>query len=771
MTRRRPSLPFALVVALACLYAVFFGALAAQAYSVHESGAYDLGNYDQAVWSAAHGLGLRLTLAPEFGWNRFAAHVEPILFLIAPLYRFVTDDPRLLLWLQAIVVALGGLPLYGLARRRLDSRWAALALVAAYYLLPAVESVTLYDFHAVGLAPTLLLAALYFLDRALATPDDPRGLWGEIQISNLKSQISNLRPQTANRESSPSTFHLPPSNFQSPISNLQSLVSKFWPSALFFVLALSTKEDISLLVFMVGLYLLILRRRWRPGLVLAAAGLAWAYAAFFVVIPANRVGGGHSVYFEFFSALGSTPLDIALAPIRTPGKVWALLATPDNAAALGMLTLPLAFTPLVGWPFFLMAAPAWAITLLSSNPLMRRLETYHYAAPAIPFIMLAAVDGVARVAEQIAKVKGQRLKVKRPSGRLRSQTSNVKSQISNLKSPTSNLQPPTSNFQLSISNLQSPTPNLQPSTSNLQLPLCLLVLAVALVYHVYRGYSPLALAYEWPPVTAHEQVGDKLAASIPPGAPVVAQAELVPLVSHRPWVQIWQGPFDAQADYFLLDISHPAFVNRKGAQENLLSDMARDPNVGVIASEDGYLLLQRGAPRIAITPEFFTFVYADPPAGAVPVGAAFGNELELVAYETRHNYADREAEPLVTLYWRATSPPAEDYFIAIFLLDEAGRPVGVTLNQQPVTVWWPTSRWEPGRTVRLPANTIPWWTGDRGRFGYGLAVVRGGDPWNVANRLPVTRADDGPAPLDDGTLLPLVTFARIAGIPYVENRD
>jgi hypothetical protein len=293
-----------------------------------------------------------------------------------------------------------------------------------------------------------------------------------------------------------------------------------------------------------------------------------------------------------------------------------------------------------------------------------------------------------------------------------------------------------------------------------------LVLAVSLVYHVYRGYSPLALAYYWPLVTAHEQVGDKLAASVPPTAPVVAQAELVPLVSHRPWVQIWQGPLDPQADYFLLDISHPAFVNRKGAQENLLSDLARDPGVGVIASEDGYLLVQRGAPRIAITPEFFTFVYADPPAGATPVAATFGSALELVAFETRRNYADREAEPLVTLYWRATAPPAENYFIAIFLLDEAGRPVGATTAQQPVTVWWPTSRWQPGRTVRMLANTFPWWTGDRGRFGYGLAVVRGTDAWNVASRLPVTRTDDGPASLDGGTLLPLVTFMRIAGIPY-----
>ena len=166
---------------------------------------------------------------PEFGWNRFAAHVEPILFLIAPLYRFVTDDPRLLLWLQAIVIALGGLPLYGLARRRLDSPWAALALVAAYSLLPAVELVTLYDFHAVGLAPTLLLAALYFLDRALVTPNDAGGLWGGGQISNIKSQISNQRQRRRSAVSGqrsavsgrqPRSLPTSNSNLQSPISNL-----------------------------------------------------------------------------------------------------------------------------------------------------------------------------------------------------------------------------------------------------------------------------------------------------------------------------------------------------------------------------------------------------------------------------------------------------------------------------------------------------------------------------------------------------------------------
>jgi hypothetical protein len=307
------------------------------------------------------------------------------------------------------------------------------------------------------------------------------------------------------------------------------------------------------------------------------------------------------------------------------------------------------------------------------------------------------------------------------------------------------------------------------------------VLITSLAYHYYRGYSPLARPFHWPVVTAHQQLGDDIAASIPSLAPVIAQAELVPLASHRPWIQIWQGPLDERADYYLWDVSHPAFVNRDGAQERLLSDIARDPTVGPTVTQDGFLLVQRGAPRRPTTPEFFTFVYADPPASSTPVSATFGDTLELVAVETHRNYADREAEPLVTLYWRVLTPPEEDYFIAVFLLDDAGQPVGVTRYQQPLTVWWPTSRWEPGRTVRMLANTFPWWTGDRRRFGYGVAVVRGAEPssasspdqpgqaaepWNVASRLPVVRNDGGLAPLDSDTLLPLTEFARVAGIAY-----
>ncbi len=119
-----------------------------------------------------------------------------------------------------------------------------------------------------------------------------------------------------------------------------------------------------------------------------------------------------------------------------------------------------------------------------------------------------------------------------------------------------------------------------------------------------------------------------------------------------------------------------------------------------------------------------------------------------MGFETSHLATDREAEPLVTLYWRVLQETQEDLLIAAALLDDHSAPVGVTLVQQPATVWWPTSRWRAGDTVRMLVNTFPWWTGDRSIFGYGVAVVSGHDPWSVAARLPVVRSDGGVPPLD-----------------------
>jgi len=677
-----------IVIALVCLYSGGFGLLAARAYDAHETGgAFDLGNYAQALWYAAHGEGLRLTTVPEFGTTRFAMHVEPVLFLLAPLYAVAGYDPRFLLWLQAVVIGLGGIPLYALARRRLADDRAALGIVFAYLLLPALESVTLFDFHAVGLMPTLTLAGCYFLDRALITPSDQRGLWWERTLRGRAETCIDTR-----------TRWIP-----------------LLLSALCFGLALSTKEDVPLHLLLLGLYLMLMRRRWCVGAAMSLTSAIWFYVAVFLVIPAARPDGSHSPYLGFFSQLGSTPAEILSSPLRTPGAWLKLLTAPDTLHGIGMLTLPFALTPFLGLPFLIVAAPTFAIALFSSNPLMHRLETYHYAAPAIPFVALAAIEGVARLSAWL-----------------------------------SNILPPRSRVRAVH-------------------VVTLVVVLVGSGYHYYRGYSPLARPFHWPVVTPHHALGTALAASIPPDAPVVAQAELVPLVANRPYVRVWNGPFDEQAEYYLLDVAHPAFVNRNGAQERLLADLAYEPTVGPIVSQDGYLILKKGAPRVPITPEFFSFILADMPPEARRVDASFGAILRLVGFETARLATDREAEPLLTLYWHVLQQPEQDYFIAIFLLDADNAPVGVTLTQQPATLWWPTGRWQEGDHIRMLVNTFPWWSGDRSCFGYGIGILpMGADPWDVHARLPVVRVDGGAAPIDQGTILPLVRFVRIAGIPYAE---
>src|SRR5690606_23412919 len=91
-----------------------------------------------------------------------------ILLLIAPLY-WIWSDPRLLLWLQAVVVALGAVPLYWFARRRVGG-WPAVGVAAAYLLSPPLQGANLFDFHAVTLAPTFLLFALNWLDESRGVP-------------------------------------------------------------------------------------------------------------------------------------------------------------------------------------------------------------------------------------------------------------------------------------------------------------------------------------------------------------------------------------------------------------------------------------------------------------------------------------------------------------------------------------------------------------------------------------------------------------------------
>ena len=69
----------------------------------------------QTVWNTAHGHFLQMTSGDGVQISRLAAHFDPILAAFAPLW-WIWPSPEMLLTVQAVVVALGALPVYWLAR-------------------------------------------------------------------------------------------------------------------------------------------------------------------------------------------------------------------------------------------------------------------------------------------------------------------------------------------------------------------------------------------------------------------------------------------------------------------------------------------------------------------------------------------------------------------------------------------------------------------------------------------------------------------------------
>ena len=93
--------------------------------------------------------------------SRLRGHVEPV-FLLISLVFLLYDHVNALLLLQTVVIALGALPVYWLARdaaarsRRARGRPGRRGAALAYLLYPPLEAANLTEFHPVALVPTLV---------------------------------------------------------------------------------------------------------------------------------------------------------------------------------------------------------------------------------------------------------------------------------------------------------------------------------------------------------------------------------------------------------------------------------------------------------------------------------------------------------------------------------------------------------------------------------------------------------------------------------------
>ena len=126
-------------------------------YSFHSYG-WDLGIFDQVLWSIGHGYGFHYSFRDM--WY-LGDHFQPVLVLLVPLI-WLRLGPGPLLVVQGLSFGAAVIPLFA-ATRRLGGSTAAWALSAAYLLSLAVARADSYDFHPECFVPVLAFTALWGL--------------------------------------------------------------------------------------------------------------------------------------------------------------------------------------------------------------------------------------------------------------------------------------------------------------------------------------------------------------------------------------------------------------------------------------------------------------------------------------------------------------------------------------------------------------------------------------------------------------------------------
>jgi uncharacterized membrane protein len=147
-------------------YGVVFSFFTLLKHNSFQSYAWDLGIFDQALYSTLHGrffyYTAELFMIPS--GNYFASHVSPILLLILPFYAIYPSAETLLV-LQAFVLALGAIPLYLAASNGLENKKAGVFFAMLYLLYAPVQASNWFDFHTQIFLPLFIFSAYYFTQK------------------------------------------------------------------------------------------------------------------------------------------------------------------------------------------------------------------------------------------------------------------------------------------------------------------------------------------------------------------------------------------------------------------------------------------------------------------------------------------------------------------------------------------------------------------------------------------------------------------------------
>lgn len=405
-------------------------------YANYRYGGLDLAIYTNVLFSLSHGGGWRSSIQ---GSSYLGDHVEPILLLIAPLFR-LWPDPRLLIVLQALVLGLTAVPVYFLgatraaevgrdaadtlarprAPRSLESlgrssrssdrdtvpapvaSWSAsshssprraLVLAGIWLLNPLLWNAALFEFHALAFAPLFLIsAAVAYVRRrfwwfilwillALAVREDVAlivAMFGVVALVRWWKSVTT----TAEVGRTPADTLARPGVSRSLESLGRSL--GLWPRSVpasltpRFAGAHPSSQSSHALLWIITPFIL---------------GLAWFAIA--TRIAASHASGGAYKFLIYYGWLGDSFASVIGGAFAHPLRVLTHIVTLGNLELLLGLLMAFLFLPILCPKWLLLALPALLQIALSGSGGGALIIETHYALLFVPALVLASADALA----------------------------------------------------------------------------------------------------------------------------------------------------------------------------------------------------------------------------------------------------------------------------------------------------------------------------------------------------------------------------------------
>jgi len=289
--------------------------------------AYDLGIQENIIWNTLHGDFFLSTLMDS---HYLGIHTSFVLLLVAPVYALAPATETLLV-VQALLLGLAALPLYLLARKILEKDSQALLIALLWLTHPAVGGANFYDFHPVAFSPLFLFTAFYFW-------------WCRRWLP-------------------------------------------FWISI---GLLLSVKEELAIVVILLGLVTLMGGNR-RQGFQLAAVG-AVAYVTLQHFVIPHFAGGEHSYawYYADIIPAGEGPRGLVTTVLLNPVFALDFTLTEPKLLFVFQLFAPLAFLCFFTLRGAVLISYGLAATLLATRPPLHQIG-FQYALTLLTLAFIGAL--------------------------------------------------------------------------------------------------------------------------------------------------------------------------------------------------------------------------------------------------------------------------------------------------------------------------------------------------------------------------------------------